>query len=463
MITSRVAGAPLDFVALRDELSVPGDFAPEVLAAARRAAIDVELPDEDATDIPLVTIDPAGSRDLDQAMHLARDGDGYLVSYAIADVGAFVQPGSVLDVESQRRGTTLYFPDTSVPMLPPALSEDAASLVPDRLRPCVLWRIGLSADGEVHAVDVRRARVRSRAQLDYLQIERASALPDAIALLPELGAVRVARARERHAIDLDLPEQIVRQVDGGWRLDCRVPTRTETHNAEISVLTGMCAAQLMLQHHVGIVRVVPEPDARAVRTIRRAARALGIDWPAGAAPGDVLATLDRGNPRHVALIEHAGALLRGARYVAFNGAEPEQAAHAGIAAPYAHATAPLRRLVDRYVSEICLALHAGEPVPGWVRSTLPDLPALMQAADRRGHEVSRAVVDMAEAWVLHDRVGELFTGVVIDADDNAGTIVLDEPAVRARCDGTGLPLGERITVRLVSADVAERTVRFARD
>jgi len=130
MVAHRVAGAPLDFAALRTELAVPGDFARSVLDEADAAAHAVELPDRDATDIPFVTVDPAGSRDLDQAVHIAADGDGYLVSYAIADVAAFVVDGSELDAESRRRGQTLYFPDTRVPQLPPQLSEDAASLLP---------------------------------------------------------------------------------------------------------------------------------------------------------------------------------------------------------------------------------------------------------------------------------------------------------------------------------------------
>src|SRR6476620_8162505 len=130
MVTHRVAGSPLDFAALRAELAVAGDFPSVVLADAERSAVDVQLPDEDATHIPFVTVDPAGSRDLDQALHIAREGDGFLVSYAIADVGSFVEPETSLDAETRRRGETLYFPDVRVPLHPPVLSEGAASLLP---------------------------------------------------------------------------------------------------------------------------------------------------------------------------------------------------------------------------------------------------------------------------------------------------------------------------------------------
>jgi exoribonuclease R len=462
----RVAGAPLDFAALRMELEVPGDFASDVLDEAARSATDVELPDEDATDIPFVTIDPVGSRDLDQALHIARDGDGFVVSYAIADMAAFVRPGGALDEEAHGRGETLYFPDVRVPLHPPELSEDAASLLPGRVRPAVLWRIALAADGTPTSTDVRRARVRSTAQLDYPGVQAAlerGSLPDAVAALPVVGKARLELARARHAINLDLPEQVV-EHDGGQRyaIALRESLPVERYNAEISLLTGMCAASIMLEGRVGVLRTVPPPDRNAVHSLRRAAVALGIAWPDGTHPGDVLESVDRGNPRHVAFIEHAAALLRGASYEAFDGAAPHQRLHSGIGAPYAHVTAPLRRLVDRYASEVCLALKAGVQVPDWVRSALPTLPDEMQTADHLAHEVDRAVVDATEAWLLRDRIGEVFDAVVIDANEHAGTVVLDEPPVRGRCTGADLPVGERIHARLVAADVAQRLVRFER-
>ena len=463
MVTHRVAGSPLDFAALRAELAVAGDFPSDVLADAERSAVDVQLPDEDATDIPFVTVDPAGSRDLDQALHIAREGDGFLVSYAIADVASFVRPGSPVDEEAQRRGETLYFPDVRVPLHPPVLSEGAASLLPEAVRPAVLWRITLDATGDVRAVDVRRARVRSRAQLDYVGVQHdldAGSLPDALALLADVGTRRLALARSRHAINLELPAQEVEQDGDSWHLVLRKPLAVEDYNAEISLLTGMCAAQIMLEHRHGILRTLPEPDPDAVRVLRRAAVALGIAWPSGMAPGDVLATLDRGNPRHAALVEHATALLRGAGYTDFVGTLPEIRTHSGIGAAYAHVTAPLRRLVDRYGTEICLAAYAGTDIPAWVDERLAALPSTMREADRRARELDRAVVDATEAWLLRDRVGQIFDVLVIDAEDHAATITLDDPPVRARCTGENLPIGERIPARLIEADPDRRTVRF---
>jgi len=444
---------------------VPGEFPAEVLAEATTVATSPILPDDDATDIPFVTVDPAGSRDLDQAVHIRRASDGgYLVSYAIADVAAFVRPGTALDAETMRRGETLYFPDQRVPMHPPVLSEGAASLLPGELRPAVLWQIALDTDGNPSHVDVRRAKVRSRQQLDYVGLQHAvdsGNPPEAVALLPEVGRLRRQLAQQRHAINLDRPEQI---VDGdaqhGWTLTFRDQLPVETYNAEISLLTGMCAATLMLHSDYGILRTVPPPDQGAIAALRRIAPALGIDWPDGAPPGDVLSTLDRKDPKHVAFLDHAASLLRGSSYTPFDGAAPSQPLHSGVAAAYAHVTAPLRRLVDRYGSEICLAVRAEQPVPEWVRERVPQLPDVMDKADHRAHEVDRAVVDTTEAWLLSERIGQMFRATVLASEEKSATVALDEPAVRARCTGSDLPIGQRVGVRLIEADTASRTVRF---
>jgi exoribonuclease R len=456
-----------DFAAIRAEFDVPEEFPAEVLAEAERRAARPRLPELDATDVPLVTLDPVGSRDLDQAVHLAVRGEGYRVSYAIADVGAVVDLGGPLDAEARRRGQTLYSPDRRTPLHPAVLSEGAASLLPGELRAAALWTIDLDADGEPVRVELRRARVRSRAQLDYPAVQaRADAgdLPEALALLPALGAILRRRAAERGAIELGTPDQAVEATpDGGWTLVLRGDLPVEGWNAEISLLTGRCAAALMLEGGVGLLRTLPPPLPREVERLRLLAPALGVDWPAGAAPGGVIAGLDPARPGHAAFLEEAVALLRGAAYTAFDGAPPEQPGHGGVGAPYAHVTAPLRRLVDRFGTEVCLALTAGRPPAPELRAALPEIPALMAASDRRTREVERAVLDATEAWLLRGREGQVFSAVVVDAEDGRGTVVLDGLAIRGRCTGDALRPGTRVRVRLEQADVAGRTVRFGMD
>jgi exoribonuclease R len=143
---------------------------------------------------------------------------------------------------------------------------------------------------------------------------------------------------------------------------------------------------------------------------------------------------------------------------------PADTGHGGVGAPYAHVTAPLRRLADRYATEACLALHDGRPVPDWARASLPRLPKAMGDTDRVASAAGRGAVALAEAVLLEDRVGERFDVGVLDVDGGerkkpGGTVALDDPAVRARCLGL-LPLGERIEVMLTMADPKSRNVQF---
>lgn len=142
-------------------------------------------------------------------MHLARrPGGGYRVHYAIADVAAFVTPGGALDAEAHRRVTTLYFPDGNVPLHPAVLSEGAASLLPDRDAPALLWRFDLDADGRVETTEVRRALVRSRAKLDYAGVQRAidsGTAEETVALLKDVGVRREALETERGGISSPCP------------------------------------------------------------------------------------------------------------------------------------------------------------------------------------------------------------------------------------------------------------------
>jgi len=427
---------------------------------------------DDATDIPLFTIDPPASTDLDQAMHLSRRGAGYRVRYAIADVAAFVVPGSALDAEAHRRVMTLYFPDTRIPLHPALLSEGAASLLPDQVRPAALWTIDLDADGRTVTADVRRALVRSRAKLDYEGVQNeidAKRAEEPLALLAEIGRLREALEVERGGISLRVPEQEIAEREGTYELSYRAPLPADGWNAQISLLTGMAAADLMLACGTGVLRTLPAAPDGAVGRLRRTAHALHIDWPHHVSYAALVRSLDPGLPHHAAFLQECTTLLRGAGYTVFrDGVLPAITTHAAVAAPYAHCTAPLRRLVDRYASEICLAAVAGETVPEWVLAAFDALPREMSEGGRRAGAVERGCVDLVEAALLKDRVGEVFDGCVVEVEERqpaVGTVQLESPAVIGRIEGSErLPLGERLRVRLTQADPgpdARAKVRFA--
>ncbi|MER6320160.1 RNB domain-containing ribonuclease [Streptomyces sp. NPDC001581] len=456
---------------LRTELGVPAHFPAAVLAEAEHAAAHPRLPDLDSTDIPLFTIDPPSSVDLDQAMHLAkRPAGGYRVHYAIADVAAFVTPGGPLDAEARRRVTTLYFPDERIPLHPAALSEDAASLLPDRTRPALLWRFDLDPDGRVETADVRRALVRSRAKLDYDRVQKAidtGTAEEPLALLQDIGRLREALEQERGGISLNVPEQEVVEHDGTYSLAYRAPLPADGWNAQISLMTGMAAADLMLATGTGILRTLPSAPDGAVGRLRRAAKALRIDWPHHVPYAELVRSLDPHRPAHAAFLQECTALLRGAGYTVFTGGEtPDPAIHSAVAAPYAHCTAPLRRLADRYAGELCVAAVAGAEPPQWAVAALDALPREMAEGTRLANTVERESVDLVEAAVLKDRVGETFEATVIDVNDHeplVGTVHLEDPAVVGRIESAtlALPLGDRIRVRLTEADPGTAKILFA--
>ncbi|MEO5565865.1 MAG: RNB domain-containing ribonuclease [Luteimonas sp.] len=452
---------------IREEMRLPSAFPPEVEAAAASAAASPRLPALDRSDIQLVTIDPAGAMDLDQALHVERSSDGYVVHYAIADVAAFVSAGDPVDLEANRRGETLYGGNDKIPLHPKVLSEGAASLLPGQLRPALLWTIELDRTGEGTQVDVRRALVRSRERLDYAGVQPlidAGQANPMWAVLRSIGELRIQREQRRGGISLPLPDQEI-EVDGsGWRLEFRARQPVEDWNEQISLLTGMAAAHLMTHHHVGLLRTLPEPYPSAIRRLHRSAHALGIPWPAQRNYPDFIRSLDPHDPRHIAMMVACTSVLRGAGYAAFNGALPAQSMHSALASTYTHVTAPLRRLVDRYTGETCVALCTGEPVPDWVLQALPGLPATMAAADQRASRYERAVIDLAEALMLAPRIGESFEGTIVDVDErdpHRGTVMLHALAIEAPVSSAEpLPLGDVVSVHLDQADPGRRLIAF---
>ena len=455
------------FAAIRAEVGIPESFPDDVLSEAERSVREPVRPGADLTDIPFVTLDPPESMDLDQAFHLERLlGGGFRLRYAIADVAAFVAPGGAVDTEAHRRIETAYSPDGRAPLYPPALSEAAASLLPDGPRPAVVWRIDVDEAGETVDVAVERALVASRAKLSYEEVQAGlenGSVDEMVGLLPEIGTVLQQAERTRGGSSLNVPAQeIVSEVDG-YTLVFRMPLPVEAWNAQLSLLTGRTAARMMLSAGVGIVRTMPAPFPRDVARLRRVAAGLGVDWPHDRTYADLLDTVDpRRSTEEAVFLQEAAVLFRGAAYTAFEGGPPPNARHAAIAAPYAHSTAPLRRLVDRYVNEVCLALADDHELPSWVREALPGLPEEMARGVERGNRLERTLVDAVEAAVLASVVGYEADALVIDMwKRNRGEVVLKELAVIGPCDDVD-ELGAEVRVRLEEADVERRTIRFTR-
>ena len=442
---------------LRREFQIPESFPPDVLAAADQAAARPLSEHADRTAMPFVTLDPASSTDLDQAFTIEQSGGDLLLHYAIADVAWFVADGDPIDVEAWQRGSTIYLPDGRAGLYPPALSEAAASLLPDGPRPAVIFSVRVAGDGAVKLDGAERAIIRSTAKLAYATVADAD-LPAGFAELSR----RIQAAEERRgASRVDPPEQEVAALGNGqYELRFRPRLQSEDDNAALSLACNLAVADAMLAHKTGLFRVMAEPDQRAIDRLRHTAKAFGLTWPGQQSLADYERSLVASDPHQAAFMLAIRRAGQGASYMPFTeGVVPW---HSAMAATYAHATAPLRRLADRYVVRCALAIANGQPVPAAVTDAFHKLPKVMAKADARGNQIDRAVIDLAETVMLDGREGESFAAVVTDVDDRGVRMQLCDVPVVTRISAHQVKTGDDLRVKLVDADPATRKLEFQR-
>jgi len=442
---------------IRTQFAVPAAFPAEVEAAAEQAATRPITGDADWTARDFATLDPAASTDLDQAFAIERSGADLILHYAIADVGWFVGPDGALDKEAWNRGETIYLPDGKASLYPKRLSEGAASLLPNVERPAVVFSVRIDPAGKSSLDGAVRAIIRSRAKLAYETVTPAD-LPDGF---DELSRRIEAAEDARGAARVDAPEQeVTEDAEGHFTLAFRPQLPSEVANAALSLAANLAIADALLAHKTGLFRVMAPPEEWAVRRLRHSAKALGLTWPKDETLEQFERGLDPHNPSHAAFqaaIRRSGPKAAYAPYQA--GVVPW---HSAMAATYAHATAPLRRLADRYVIEATLQIANGESVSAQLETAFRQLPAVMARAEEKAGQIDRAVLDLAEAVMLQGHEGERFTAVVTDVDERGTRIHLCDPAVIARIDGNGAAPGEAVTVKLMSVDVAKRQITFVR-
>lgn len=440
--------------AIRLQYQVPDSFPAEVLAAAERAAVRTPSDHVDRTSWHFVTLDPASSTDLDQAFAIERSGSDLLLLYAIADVAWFVEDGDVIDAEAWRRGATQYLPDGKAGLYPPVLAEGTASLLPGVVRPAVIFTVRVAPDGGVRLDGAERAIIRSAAKLAYDSV-RDEDLPEEFAALSRrIEAAEDHRGAER----VDPPEQEVAAVGGGYQLTFRPRLQSEGRNAALSLAANLAIADALHTHRTGLFRVMAEPDARAVARLRHTAKAFGLLWPETAPLAQFERTLHASDPRQAAFMLAIRRAGKGASYVPYR--DGKLPWHAAMAATYAHATAPLRRLADRYVVRATLAIANGLPVPSAVTEAFDRLPGVMAHADGLGGQIDRAVIDLAEAVMLQGREGEIFAAVVTDINEHGARMQLRDLPVVAGVPVQGVAPGDELRVRLTAVDVEKRTTHF---
>ncbi|MEY2926504.1 MAG: hypothetical protein RL367_981 [Pseudomonadota bacterium] len=441
--------------AIRRQFQLPQAFPAPVMAAAALAAKRTPTEHVDRTGVEYVTLDPASSTDLDQAFAIERSGTDLLLHYAIADVDWFVGDGDVIDTEAWQRGATQYLPDGKVGLYPPILSEGAASLLPSGPRPAVVFSVRVGSDGAVKLDGVERSIIQSRAKLAYDSVEDSDLPPDFAALADRIQAAEDRRGAAR----VDPPEQEVAPTgEGQFALHFRPRLASEDGNAALSLATNLAVADALFAHHTGLFRVMAAPDSAAIARLRHTASAYGLAWPATQSLADFTGMLKPADPKQAALMLAIRRAGKGASYTGFHqGVVPW---HAAMAATYAHGTAPLRRLADRYVVRAALALAGGQAVPEAVTAAFAKLPEVMAGSDALGRQIDRTVIDFAEAMLLHGREGQDFAAIVTDIDDRGARIQLRDLPVVARVKATGVLPGDALSVTLVSADPVQRAVSF---
>ncbi len=451
------------FSSIVEQFNLPDCFSSEVLDAAEHATQAKgkngrpiwEDSRRNATDLPFVTLDPASSTDLDQAFTLQKEGNDLILSYAMADVSAFVPIGGMVEYEAWQRGVTIYGLAERIPLYPSVISQNAASLLPDGPRPAVLVVVVIHVDGTVKLRSVDRIICWSRAKLAYNSVDL-SQLPFVEEFANRMWAAEIARG----AIRVDFPQQEVvadALAPGGVRLELRARMVSELVNSTLSLAVNMAIGSLFRDSRMGLFRVMDEPEPRAIAMLRRAAHALQISWAPSETLRDLQRRMEPSNSIHQQFLLDARRAGGRASYESFNSRKTPW--HSAIAATYAHATAPMRRLADRYVLDLAWLLANGHSIPTTLTNQIEQLSSVMERCEGRAANVDRAVIDLLEAVSLQHRIGEILIAEVIDVEN--GVVQITEHAIRARASKlSNVENGDTVRVRIDVADPTKRLVRF---
>ncbi|MEQ5827261.1 ribonuclease R [Sulfitobacter sp. NFXS29] len=472
---------------------IPDDFPDKVVEQADAAKPQGLKGREDLRDLPLVTIDPSDARDHDDACYAHPDEDpknegGHVVWVAIADVAAYVTPGSALDIEARKRGNSTYFPDRVVPMLPDRLSGDLCSLHEGVPRACIAVRMVLDAKGNKIGHTFHRGLMRSPASLHYEEVQdaidgnpndRTGPLLEPVLkpLYAAYGALKTARA-ERQPLELDLPERRIELGDDGKVKSVNFRERLDAHKLieEFMVLANVAAAETLLKKKTPLLfRIHEEPSPEKLESLRETAQAAGFTL----AKGQVLQTahlnrlLDQAAGTNDAELINLSTLRSMTQ--AYYG--PAHIGHFGLALrSYAHFTSPIRRYADLIVHRALITAH------GWGKDGLTpeEIEGLEQTGahisdtERRSMVAERDTTDRYLAAFLSERVGNEFTGrisgiarfgafVKLDETGADGLVPMrslgreyfhhDPEAQTLMGSDTGMiiGIGQRVTVRLAEA------------
>ncbi len=459
---------------------------------------------EDLTHLPLPTIDPEDARDHDDAVWVERSSrGGYTAWIAIADVSAYVRPGTAIDAEAKMRGCSIYLPDRAIPMLPRALSSNLCSLLPDVIRLCLCAEIELDSKGAVTRMRVIRGFMKSQAKLTYSGVARAlglttkalyepkaEALRDGLAVAYELSRKLRGRRLKRGALDFDLPEAKItldptsgepigiskRAQDSGMKQGYQLIE-------ELMLLANESIAGWLFSSQIpAIYRIHLPPDATKLERFAKLCETLGLDFdPESVSDPKGMSELLKSHADHPSATVLNMLLLRSLKQATY---DVDNLGHFGLAAKsYLHFTSPIRRYPDLVVHRIVHSVLLNDKAhkSGKTLETLRDAASTASLAERRVMEIEREVVNLYRAMYMRNKIGERFVGNVTGVTGSGIYVVLDEPfvdvfirtddlgpgnfevdeeAMRLVASKTGdaIGLGDSVELEIIDVSVTRRTV-----
>ena len=402
--------------AVRDQAKSFGDKVPE---PAKRDRLDLR-------GINLVTIDGADARDFDDAVYCEPAGKGYRLLVAIADVGHYVEQGSPIDQQAISRGTSVYFPDRVVPMLPEVLSNGLCSLNPEVDRLCMVCEMRVDPDGKVARSKFYEAVMRSAARLTYSQVNdfltgrKANAVPKEvrgdIRNLHGVYRLFAENRRKRGAVELDIPQTRIEMGEDGSIKSISAVERNDAHRLieECMIAANVQAAKFIRKNRIpGLYRVHAKPDPDRFDELRLYLVSLGlkVPHPDHVQPRDFAKMVDQVADRPDASAISM-AMLRSMSHAEYT---PKNIGHFGLALDaYAHFTSPIRRYPDLLVHRAIRHLVRGGK-PGeysYDLNRMEQLGAICSAHERRAEDATREVEAWLKCQYMQGRVGQEYPGVI---------------------------------------------------
>ncbi|MHA6299213.1 ribonuclease R [Devosia sp. CAU 1758] len=483
-------------------LEIPHVFPQSVIREAEEAKEASLKGREDWRDLPLITIDPADAKDHDDAVHAAPDEDernpgGFIVTVAIADVAAYVRPGTPLDREAYIRGNSVYFPDRVVPMLPERISNELCSLKEGVPRAALAVRMVLGADGRKKSHSFHRILMRSAAKLSYQQAQAAidgnaddqtgPLLDPILRPLWDAYAAMASARDQRGPLDLDLPERKILLDDKGMVRDIHVPERLDAHRLieEMMIAANVAAAETLEQKRSDLLyRVHDEPSSEKLQALRDFLGSLDISVK----KSDSVRASDfngiLGQARKAGNVEQVSEMVLRSQAQAEYAAE--NYGHFGLNLDrYAHFTSPIRRYADLIVHRALVrALGLGDDgLTDQEAAKLPGIAQHISATERRAMLAERETSDRLLAQFLAERIGARFMGRVsgvtrsglfirlletgADGFIPASTLgqdyyryVEERQAMIGERTGETFTLGDLVEVRLLEAAPVAGALRF---